>query len=271
MHRIKLFREITSEILLLVLYLVPLQTPDSFLKKCLSSTRLCLIAFLTRAPPATFCIRPKIEVSAKDAKIFICTSDWFFSLQPKGQISTNMKALLMACVFNWDNPSTLKLGSKDLHVISEMTCLGQWFLWLKKQLFVLSWGHISPSDTFWSLCSSGATPARGSSLLTTAQTKAVMAEGDAQEEFPPPTRDFHTKTIEETTHKRCASQSRSFFRISSASYCPLLPSASPAATPDLLPCSATKNFHIKLSIPLSQLLYIQEPGSASPHCAWPAA
>lgn len=77
------------------------------------------------------------------------------------------------------------------------------------------------------------------------------------------TRAFHTKTIEETTHKRCVPQSRSFCRTSSVSHSPLLPSAPPAAVPDLPLCSATKNFHNKLPTSLSQLLYSQEPGSAS--------
>lgn len=85
------------------------------------------------------------------------------------------------------------------------------------------------------------------------------------------TRAFPTKTIEENTHKRCVSQSRSSCRTSSASHCLLLPSATSAAAPDPLPCSATENFHIKLPTPLSQLLYLQEPSSASPHCAWPGA
>lgn len=115
------------------------------------------------------------------------------------------------------------------------------------------------SDTFWSLCSSADTPAKA------VQTKAVMAGGNTQQEFPPRNCSFSSQ---DTTHKRCVPQSSTFCRTSSATHCPLLPSASPAATPDPLPSSATKNFHIKLP---PSLLYSQDPGSVSPHCAWPGA
>lgn len=179
MNRIKLFRESAFRILLLVLFLVPLQTPTPFF---LSSTRFCRVALLTWAPPATFCISPKLVVSAKDTKIFICTSYWFFpEAQRANKHKHEVKALLMACVFNWDNLSTLKLASKALcyfwdDLPGTVVPVAQ-----ETASCPLLSAYISQlcSDTFWPLCSSADTPAKA------VQTKAVMAGGNTQQEFPP--------------------------------------------------------------------------------------
>lgn len=103
--------------------------PKSFLKKCLSSTRLCLVAFLTWDPSATFYISPNLKFQPRMLKFLSAHLTVFLlAAQRANNHKHEVKALLMARMFNWDHPSSLKLGSKDLNVISEMNCLGQWFL-----------------------------------------------------------------------------------------------------------------------------------------------